>query len=57
MTARRCRADMIERSDSAERIEPKLAREPMENAEAKERGDESGSVVTATPCGVDSVAD
>jgi hypothetical protein len=28
---------MIERSDSAERIEPKLAREPMENAEAKER--------------------
>jgi hypothetical protein len=48
---------MIERSDSAERIEPGLAREPMENAEAKERGDESGSVVTATPWGVDSVAD
>jgi hypothetical protein len=36
MTARRCREDMIERSDSAERIEPKLAKEPMENADPKD---------------------
>ena len=36
MTARRCREDMIERSDSAERMEPKLAKEPMEKAEAKD---------------------
>ena len=36
MTASRCREDMIERSDIAERIEPKLAKEPMENAEAKD---------------------
>src|SRR5215471_464752 len=36
ITARRCRADMIERSDSTERIEPKLAKEPMEKAEAKD---------------------
>jgi hypothetical protein len=27
---------MIERSDSAERIEPKLAKEPMENADAND---------------------
>ena len=36
MTARRCREDMIERSDGAERIEPKLAKEPMENADAND---------------------
>jgi len=36
MTARRCRDDMIERSDSAERIEATLAKDPMANAEAND---------------------
>lgn len=33
---RRCRHDMIERSESAARIEPTLANEPMANAEAND---------------------
>ena len=36
MTAHRCRDDMIERSDSAERIEATLAKDPMANAEAND---------------------
>ena len=46
MTARRCRDDMIERSDSAERIEATLAKDPMANAEPPrgkpDRGGEMG---------------
>jgi hypothetical protein len=36
ITARRRGDDMIERSDSAERIEPALAKEPMANTEAND---------------------